>query len=231
MTQKEIRCATLELRAEGSGSSPRITGMAARFGVKTTISRGLNEIIAPGAFKSSIANGDDCVLNFNHSEDRVCARVSAGTLRLRESDQGLLFDADVDTEISYVGDLYRSIKAGNISECSFQFSIPQGGDSLLSDPDEPGAILRVLKSVRLWDVAAVTYPQYNGGVTSLSARNVIAADLQQRMASALEGQETLARRQRAAALLTEHEEWKRTQVSEEMAEIERLRTRRNNLFS
>jgi HK97 family phage prohead protease len=231
MTQKEIRCATLELRAEGSGSSPRIVGMAARCGSKTTIQRGLNEIIAPGAFKDSIANGDDVVLNFNHSADKICARTGAGTLRLRETDQGLLFDADVDPDISYVGDLYRSIKRGDISECSFQFSTPTGGDSLMPDPDEQGAMLRVLKSVRLWDVSAVTYPQYSGGVTNISARNVIAADLQQRAASALAGQEILARRQRAAALLTEHEAWKQQQVSAEMADIERLRTRRNNLFS
>jgi HK97 family phage prohead protease len=224
--QREIRCSTLELRAEGSGKQPRISGMAARFGAKTTIQRGLNEVIAPGAFRRSIANGDDVVLNFNHSEDKICARVSAGTLRLRETDEGLLFDAEVDPEISYVNDLYRSIKAGNISECSFQFSIDANGDSIGADPDESGAVLRTLKSVRLWDVSAVTYPQYSGGVTNLSARNVIAADLNQRMASVTQAQDTEARRQRAAGLLAEHEAWKQQQAEKENAVLDsQLRTR------
>src|SRR5258708_19323525 len=172
-TQKEIRFANLELRADSAGKQPRITGMAARFRAKTAIQRGLNEVIAPGAFKRTIANGDDCVLNFNHSDDKVVARTSAGTLTLRESDEGLMFDAEIDPEISYVSDLYRSIKAGNISECSFSFTPYEDGDSIGADPDESGAVLRVLKSVRLWDVAAVTHPAYGGGVTSINPRNVI----------------------------------------------------------
>jgi uncharacterized protein len=185
-TQKETRFggATFELRAEGTPSRPRITGLAARFGAKTTLQPGLNEVIAKGAFKRSLGEGNDTVLNFNHSDDKVCARVAAGTLRLRETEQGLMFDAEVDPEISYVGDLYRSIKAGNISECSFSFTPYEDGDSIDTDPDESRAMLRTLKSVRLWDVAAVTHPAYGSGATNLNARNVVASDLEQRFASA-----------------------------------------------
>jgi HK97 family phage prohead protease len=223
--QREIRCSKLELRAEGSGKQPRIVGMAARFGAKTTIQRGLNEVIARGAFTKTLANGDDVVLNFNHDENKIFARTGAGTLKLRETDEGLMFDAEVDPEISYVNDLYRSIRAGNISECSFQFSTYPDGDSIGADPDESGAVLRTLKSVRLYDVSAVTYPAYGGGVTSVAARNVIATDVESRMVSLLATHGTEARRQKADALLA--------QIAQEENEeqTKRLRLRYQNLFN
>jgi uncharacterized protein len=224
--QREVRFANLELRADGAGKQPRITGMAARFRAKTTIQRGLNEVIAPGAFKRSIANGDDCVLNFNHSDDKVCARVSAGTLSLRESDEGLLFDAEVDPEISYVNDLYRSIKAGNIAECSFSFTPYEDGDTIEPDPNESGAYLRTLKSVRLWDVAAVTHPAYGGNVTSVNARNVISENVEARMAAVTQAQGTESRKQRAAVLLAQiHEENKALSAQEQLAIDAQLRAR------
>jgi HK97 family phage prohead protease len=180
VTQKEIRCASFELRAEGTNSRPRITGLAARFGAKTTLRPGLNEVVQRGAFQRSISEENDTVLNFNHNDSAVCARVGAGSLMLRETNEGLLFDATVDTGISYVNDLYRNIKAQNISECSFAFTVYPDGDEFTEDPEERGAVLRVLKSVQLWDVSAVTFPQYGGGATNVSARNVIAADVEQR---------------------------------------------------
>jgi Escherichia/Staphylococcus phage prohead protease len=224
--QREIRFANLELRADGAGKQPRITGMAARFRAKTTIQRGLNEVIAPGAFKRSIANGDDVVLNFNHSDDKVCARVSAGTLTLRESDEGLMFDAEVDPEVSYVNDLYRSIKAGNISECSFSFTPYEDGDVIEPDPNESGAYLRTLKSVRLWDVAAVTHPAYGGNVTNVNARNIVADHVEARMVAVTQAAATESRRQRAAALLAEiHEENQKLSAQDQLAIDMQLRSR------
>lgn len=180
MSTRELRYAALELRAEGTSSQPRITGLAARFGRKTKIAHGLNEIIAKGAFKRSLAEGNDVIFNVQHDDERVCARVAAGTLKLRETDAGLAFDAEVDTGISYVNDLYRSIKAGNIAECSFAFIPYENGDTINADPQERGAMLRTLKSVMLFDVAAVTHAAYGGNVTNISARNVIAPDLEER---------------------------------------------------
>jgi uncharacterized protein len=224
--QREVRFANLELRADGAGKQPRITGMAARFGAKTTIQRGLNEVIQPGAFKRSIAEGNDCVLNFNHSDDMVCARTSAGTLTLRESDEGLTFDAEVDPEVSYIGDLYRSIKNGNITECSFSFTPYQDGDSIGADPDESGAVLRVLKSVRLWDVAAVTHPAYGSGVTNVKARNVVSEHVEARMAAVIQAAGTDARRQRIAVALAEiHEENQKLSAQEQAAIDMQLRAR------
>jgi len=180
MSTKEIRCAALELRAEGTNSKPRIAGLAARFGAKTTIAHGLNEVIAKGAFKRSISEGNDVVLNFNHSDDKVCARVAAGTLTLRETDAGLAFDAEVDLGISYVSDLYKNIRAGNIAECSFAFIPYADGDSIEADPSERGAMLRTLRAVKLYDVSAVTFPAYGSGATNVSARTVLADGLEQR---------------------------------------------------
>lgn len=182
--QREVRCAAFELRAADSGSSKKITGMAAAFGKKTMLRPGINEVIARGAFSRSIANGDDVIACFNHDEQKIFARVSAGTLQLRESAAGLLFDATVDTGISYVSDLYRNIKAGNVAECSFAFYVDsEDGDTIDADPSERGAMLRTLRSVRLLDVSPVVHPAYGGNVTNVSARNVIDSTLEQRSAA------------------------------------------------
>jgi HK97 family phage prohead protease len=187
MNATEIRCATTELRAEGTSKKPRITGMAARFNVKTTLQPGLNEVIRSGAFRQSISDGDDVVLNFNHDRNKIAARVSAGTLRLRESAEGLLFDADVDLGISYISDWYKLIAAGLITECSFAFGYREGGDFATVDPDDKFSVLSTLTSVYLGDVSAVTYPAYGNGATSVSARNVVSKELQERCAQVLAG--------------------------------------------
>lgn len=224
MSTREIRFANLELRAEGSGKQPRISGMAARFNAKTQIQRGLNEIIARGAFKRSISENNDCILCFNHSDDKICARTSAGTLTLRESDEGLLFDAEVDPEISYVNDLHRSIKAGNISECSFSFIPYEDGDTIEPDASDPGAYLRTLKSVRLFDVSPVTNAAYGGHVTSVNARAVISERVEERMRAAIQAAASESRRQKADALLAEIAQ------EQDAEQTKRLKLRYTNLF-
>src|SRR6266403_1059150 len=164
MHTKEFRFSTAELRAAGSTAKPKISGYAARYGIKTQLQPGLSEIIMPGAFSATIARQDDCYCAFNHDAQQIIARVRAGTLRLNEDSEGLHFDADVDPEVSYANDLLRNIRSGTISECSFGFYADE--DTFADDSD---GLLRQLRACTVFDVSPVVTPQYSG--TSVTARS------------------------------------------------------------
>jgi HK97 family phage prohead protease len=165
MSTKEFRFSTAVLRAAGSTAKPKISGYAARYGVKTQLQPGLSEVIMPGAFSATIARQDDCYCAFNHDAQQIIARVRAGTLRLNEDSEGLHFDADVDPEVSYANDLLRNIRSGAISECSFGFYADD--DNFVDDGND--GLLRQLRACTVFDVSPVVTPQYSG--TSVTARS------------------------------------------------------------
>lgn len=95
---------------------------------------------------------------------------TAGTLRLFEDGHGLKFEIDPDMEISYVKDLSRSMSRGDVTNCSFGFSVAEGGDVWRKEPD--GTWLRtIIKVDRLFDVSPVTYPAYVS--TSCAVRSML----------------------------------------------------------
>lgn len=165
--KKEFRFLTQELRAAGDGK-PKISGYAAKYNAVTELQPGLREIIRPGAFGNTVANEDPCYCCFNHDQEKIISRTESGTLRLKEDERGLWFDSDIDLSVSYASDLYRNIKNGNVSECSFGFYVVRENYANQKD----GSILRELLEVRCFDVSPVIQPQYSGGVTSVSARSM-----------------------------------------------------------
>jgi uncharacterized protein len=210
--QKELRFFAQELRAAGTDTAPKIEGMAATFGTVTDIGQ-FREVIQKGAFTRSLADPtQEKVCLYNHNPDVVLGRVSAGTLSLEQTDRGLKFSCSVP-DTTAARDVYTNLKLGNIRECSFGFGI-----------DDPGTMLRTLKSVRLFDVSVVTFPAYGG--TSASARHVVADYAESRMAGATLAANTLQRKARAQVAIDAHESWQRSQISVEMAaEDERLKVR------
>jgi len=165
--KKEFRFLTQEIRAAGTEAKPRISGYAARFNIKTQLQPGLREVIRPGAFRNTVARQDDCYACFNHDPQMILARVRAGSLRLKEDDNGLWFDADIDPGVSYAQDLYRNIQNGTISECSFGFYAK--ADNFVEDDEDESELLRELRECQVFDVSPVVEPQYQG--TSVDARS------------------------------------------------------------
>jgi HK97 family phage prohead protease len=226
--KKEIRFFAQELRAAGSDIAPKIEGYGATFGTVADIGN-FREVIQRGAFTRTLADQtQEIVALFNHNEDVILGRKSAGTLRLEQDDKGLRFSCSIP-DTTAARDVYTNLKLGNIRECSFGFGIddPDTDESWL--PQSDGTMLRTLKNVRLFDVSVVTFPAYSN--TSATARHVVADYVEARMAGATLAAETAARKAKAQAILNDHATWKANQVSEEMADIERLRARRDNLFN
>jgi HK97 family phage prohead protease len=178
--KKELRTfVASELRATGSDKQPKIEGYAATFSGIADLGT-FKEVIAPGAFKRTLAEGDDVVCLFNHDDNMLLGRRSADTLTLEEDSKGLKFVALLpDTTVAK--DCYANLRAGNLKSCSFGFIVNgPDGERWTQQPD--GTMLRTLLDVTLFDVSVVVQPAYSG--TSAAARNVIADDIEQRMARA-----------------------------------------------
>jgi uncharacterized protein len=154
---EERRTYTVALRSDAKGGKPIIRGIAAMFNSMSEDLGGFREQIAPGAFKSALGGSDVRAL-FNHDPNMILGRSTSGTLRLSETDQGLEFECDAP-DTSYARDLMESMKRGDISQCSFGFTVDTGGDTW--QKDAAGQWTRTINVVsRLYDVSPVTYPAY-----------------------------------------------------------------------
>lgn len=155
----------------GAGDEMSLVGYAARFNSPSKDLGGFRETVAPGAFTRALAANADVRCLFNHDSNRVLGRSIAGTLTMKEDDQGLWFRCMLDPNNTEHRNLHSSVKRGDINECSFAFT-PNGekGDHWEDRQDESGKyyISRTLKDVNLIDVSAVTHPAYD--TTSLQAR-------------------------------------------------------------
>jgi HK97 family phage prohead protease len=164
------------LRAESQGDELVLRGYAARFNVLShPLPQGFREKIQPGAFKRSLAAGDDVVCTFNHDESRVLGRRSSGTLKVAEDDKGLAFRCQLDKNQVAHRDLHASVKRGDISDCSFAFNVvgDDGEDFADSWLSGQNCLVRTLRNVKLHDVSVVTHPAYPQ--TSVDARAAVAA--------------------------------------------------------
>ena len=129
-------------------------GHAAGFNCETDLGW-FRERIAPGAFTESIGK-DDVRALFNHDENFILGRNTAGTLTMREDERGLYVEIDPpDTQVAR--DLVTSIERGDISQMSFGFQTIK--DSWETE-ENAAKDLRTLEKVKLWDVSPVTFPAY-----------------------------------------------------------------------
>lgn len=181
MSTKELRyIATQQLRAAGTDKAPKIQGYAAVFGQIADIGS-FKETVQRGAFKRSLASSTELVMLFNHDDSLLLGRRSAGNLSVEEDSIGLKFSCEL-ANTSVAKDVYENLRAGNLRECSFGFCVDEpSGEQWTKLAD--GTMLRTLVSVKLFDVSVVSFPAYPG--TSVAARNIVPADLEQRMTRAL----------------------------------------------
>lgn len=142
----------------------RLSGYAAVFDRETNIAGLFDEVIRPGAFRSAIATGQDVALLYNHNPDTVMARTTNGTLKLREDDTGLWFEAELDPRDSDAQRVVAKVERGNVSQGSFAFE----ATSERWIYDERDMPLREILDTNLYDVSPVTYPAYSD--TSVHAR-------------------------------------------------------------
>lgn len=163
----ERRIVNGRLEARGAGETRTLSGLAAVFGRETVIGPWFREVIQPGAFTESIAQ-DDVRALFNHDPNLVLGRNVSGTLTLSEDADGLRYDV-TPPDTTYARDLMVVVDRGDVSQSSFAFEVPDGGDEWNYDELKAGKLpLRTITKARLYDVSPVTYPAYTD--TTVSAR-------------------------------------------------------------
>lgn len=159
----------VESRAEGD---ERITGLAAVFhregepGTEYKLYDDFVERIMPGAFDRAIRERDDCRALFNHDPDHVLGRTEAGTLMLSIDARGLRYEI-IPPDTQLARDLKTSIRRRDITGSSFAFTIEEQVFREIGD-----ILYREIVSVRLWDVAPVTFPAYESTTTEISQRSL-----------------------------------------------------------
>ena len=153
---------------ESQGS--KLFGYAAVFNQPSENLGGFREYIAPGAFKRSLDSQEDVRALLDHDTRLVLGRRSAGTLRLNEDEKGLAVEIDMPST-SYAKDAAELIRRGDVSQMSFGFTIPKGGDEWLPPEGDEPLRRRIVRMVNLLEVSVVSipaYPQTEVGLRSLS---------------------------------------------------------------
>lgn len=122
----------------------------------------IKEVIERGALDNTDVS--DCFFKYNHSNNVMgMARVKNGTLQLEIRDEGLFIRAEL-ADTTAGRDLYTLIKRGDIDKMSFAFDIEE------EEFDQEQYMFRIKSISKLWDVAAVNVPAYDG--TRIYARRL-----------------------------------------------------------
>lgn len=149
-----------------------LTGYAATYDVLSHDLGGFRERIASTAFDRALREKQDVRFLFNHDPSKILGRVSAGTLQLSSDSKGLLFRCQLDPNQQSHSDLWNSVRRQDCTECSFAFTIHNGGESWDDHTDANGQRFarRTLTDVDLLDCSIVSFPAYPN--TSVAARNL-----------------------------------------------------------
>jgi len=146
--------ADIELRIVGDKDKPIITGYAAKYN-KNSLDMGFIERITAGAFDDAIVKSDVRALK-NHDPNLLLGRNTNGTLRLKSDSIGLGFEIDAPNTTTGK-DTVEEIRRGDITGCSFAFTVDKEEWKERSDGSFERTIIRV---ANLFDVGPVTYPAY-----------------------------------------------------------------------
>ena len=154
MNNKETRTVK-EIRVEGAASGkPKISGYAAVFNSRSEDLGGFVEIVKPGAFSRTLADGADVRALVGHDSNQVIGRNKAGTLDIFEDEHGLRVEIDPpDTSVGR--DIVESVRRGDIDSMSFGFIVETD-----SWNTEEGQEVRTLEDVELLEVSVVAWPAY-----------------------------------------------------------------------
>ncbi len=123
---------------------------------------GATESVAPGAFRNSIHQ--DVRALYNHNDDIVLGRTSAGTLSLEDRDEGLWGRIKVNKNDTDAMNAYARISRGDITGCSFGFGIK----SETEERTDNGVHWTITEVDPLYEISVTPFPAYEA--THVSAR-------------------------------------------------------------
>ena len=163
--------------AEQHGNT--IRGYAAVYDSDSEWMGGFYEQIERGAFDDVLEN--DVRAYFNHDENLLLGRVSAGTLRISTDKRGLYYEVDLPNT-TYANDLAELMKRGDVNQSSFAFLIEKDRWE-----QRNGTTYRIIEKVsRLLDVSPVSQPAYPEATSELGKRDLETETKEEAKAAAVE---------------------------------------------
>lgn len=140
-----------------------LEGMFVVYGDIYQVWDGVTESIAPGAFRNSIHQ--DVRALYNHNDDLVLGRISAGTFEIQDTDEGLWGRIKINRNDTEAVNAYERVKRGDISGCSFGFGIKSQEETRT---DNGGVHYTITEVDPLYECSICAYPAYEA--THISAR-------------------------------------------------------------
>ena len=194
MEQRYLKMHDVKTRSESGNDERIVEGYFAVFDDVYEVWPGVTESIKKGAFKDSI-KGDVRAL-YNHNDDQILGRTSAGTLKLKEDTHGLWGQIKINSKDTDAMNVYERIARGDITGCSFGFEIKKETWEEKSN----GTIHYTIEEVSpLYEVSPCVFPAYEA--TRISSRGKDLAKIQKRPKRSREEwkKEMLARLKKASS--------------------------------
>lgn len=187
MTKRELErrfvrdVARVETRASEAGAGNlgvTFEGRAIVYGAFSRNLGGFVERVEAGFCAQTLRDGVDVLARYQHDSDMLLGRTAAGTLDLRDSDEGLDYSVPLP-DTGYARDLASLGERGDVRSSSFAFRLLPGGDEWgLTDQGTP--LRTLLKGGgALVDVAPVVspaYPDATAGLRSLAEQRGLDLD-------------------------------------------------------
>lgn len=135
---------------------------------------GITESIAPDAFNDTI--NDDIRCLWNHNDDLILGRTTAGTLSLSIDSQGVYGRCLVNPNDQAAMDAYARVSRRDVTGASFGFDILAEDTEVRDD----GSVHYYIRKVQLYEISPCIFPAYNQ--TAIEARQRDVAIIRKRQA-------------------------------------------------
>lgn len=176
MNKYELR---FEVRAEKENR--HVQGKAVSFETESN-DLGFIETLKRGCITDETIKNSNIVFTYNHQRDRILARskYGQGNLNLQVRDDGVYFSFEAPNT-TLGNDVLEDIRCGNLSQCSFAFTIPnkEGAQRWYK---EDGVLHRDVYVIdKLYDCSIVVDPAYDD--TYVAARNAEISEIEAKLAA------------------------------------------------
>lgn len=146
---------TFEICAADDESPTRLVGHAALFNTLSKDQGGFRNLLHPGAFTKTLREKPDIKALWNHNNDLILGRTTAGTLSVEEDDRGLRFElTPPDSPLGQ--DATASISRGDVTQVSFGFIVR---DHKFTEGTD-GLQIREIFDVELFEISPVIFPAF-----------------------------------------------------------------------
>lgn len=136
---------------------------------------GYTEFLAPTAFNKTLADGADVKALRNHDSSQILGRTKNGTLRLENTESGLIPEVEINEGVGYAMDLWAAVQRGDVDTMSFGF-IPIQQEIKKTDDGEEVRITEARLIEVSFGVPFPAYPETSSEAVQRSLEDVLASD-------------------------------------------------------